>query len=249
MAEKKQIHSGHRQRMHDRVRDYGFDSLAEHEALEYLLYFTNARKNTNPIAHALIERFGSFAGVLEASEEELCAVEGVGPATARLIHLLPSFSRYYRRSCAKERRRLTTSEQIGEYLMAQFHGKRQEEVLLVALDDQGRIGRTAWVGAGGADRVGLPVKKVVAEALRMGASGVVLSHNHPGGNVLPSREDLAATEEIVRGLAMVEIQLLDHVIVTETEYCSLRQENRMPLYDVHSGQVLLASRSPRRPPK
>ena len=64
-----------------------------------------------------------------------------------------------------------------------------------------------------------------------------------------SREDLAATEEIVWGLAMVEIQLLDHVIVTETEYCSLRQENRMPLYDVHSGQVLLASRSPRRPQK
>lgn len=249
MAEKKQIHSGHRQRMHDRVRDYGLDSLAEHEALEYLLYFTNARKNTNPIAHALIQRFGSFAGVLEASEEELCTVEGVGPATARLLHLLPSVSRCYRRSRAREKRRFTTSEEIGEYLMAQFHGKLREEVLLVSLDDQGRIRRTAWVSTGGADQVGLPVKKVVSEAVRMGADAVVLSHNHPGGNVLPSREDLAATEEILRGLAMVEIRLLDHVIVTETEYCSLRQENRLPIYDVHSGQVLPVSRSPRRPQK
>lgn len=249
MAEKKQIHSGHRQRMHDRVRDYGFDSLAEHEALEYLLYFTNARKNTNPIAHALIQRFGSFAGVLEASEEELCTVEGVGPATARLLHLLPSVSRCYRRSRAKEKRRLTTSEEIGEYLKAQFHGKLQEEVLLVSLDGQGRIRRTAWVGTGGADRVGLPVKKVVSEAVRMGADAVVLSHNHPGGSALPSREDLAATEEILRGLAMVEIRLLDHVIVTETEYCSFLQENRLPIYDVRSGQVLPASRSPRRPQK
>ena len=228
MAEKKQIHSGHRQRMHDRVRDYGFDSLAEHEALEYLLYFTNARKNTNPIAHALIERFGSFAGVLEASEEELCAVEGVGPATARLIHLLPSFSRYYRRSCAKERRRLTTSEQIGEYLMAQFHGKRQEEVLLVALDDQGRIGRTAWVGAGGADRVGLPVKKVVAEAVRMGASGVVLSHNHPGGNVLPSREDLLATQQIQQLLQHMGVALLDHIITADGDFVSLAENGSIP---------------------
>lgn len=249
MAEKKQIHSGHRQRMHDRVRDYGLDSLAEHEALEYLLYFTNARKDTNPIAHALIERFGSLAGVLEASEEELAQVEGVGPSTARLLHLLPSVSRYYRRSRAKELRRITTSEQLGEYLMAQFHGKLQEEVLLVALDGRGRIRRTAWVSTGTADRVGLPVKKVVSEAVRMGASGVVLSHNHPGGSVLPSREDLAATEEILRGLAMVEIQLLDHVIVTETEYCSLRQENRMPIYDDHTGQVLLASRPARRTQK
>ena len=79
MAGKKQIHAGHRQRMHDRVSQYGLESLAEHEVLEYLLYFTNAQRNTNPIAHALLEQFGDLAGVLEATEAELCQVEGVGP--------------------------------------------------------------------------------------------------------------------------------------------------------------------------
>ena len=94
MAEHKR-HQGHRQRMRERVQNYGLDSLAEHEALEYVLYLTNAQKDTNGIAHDLIDRFGDFAAVLEASEEELCTVEGVGPATARMLHLLPEISRYY----------------------------------------------------------------------------------------------------------------------------------------------------------
>ena len=89
MAEHKR-HQGHRQRMRERVQNYGLDSLAEHEALEYVLYLTNAQKDTNGIAHDLIDRFGDFAAVLEASEEELCTVEGVGPATARMLHLLPA---------------------------------------------------------------------------------------------------------------------------------------------------------------
>ena len=97
MAEHKR-HQGHRQRMRERVQNYGLDSLAEHEALEYVLYLTNAQKDTNGIAHDLIDRFGDFAAVLEASEEELCTVEGVGPATARMLHLLPEISRYYGRS-------------------------------------------------------------------------------------------------------------------------------------------------------
>ena len=81
MAEHKR-HQGHRQRMRERVQNYGLDSLAEHEALEYVLYLTNAQKDTNGIAHDLIDRFGDFAAVLEASEEELCTVEGVGPDAA-----------------------------------------------------------------------------------------------------------------------------------------------------------------------
>ena len=103
MAEHKR-HQGHRQRMRERVQNYGLDSLAEHEALEYVLYLTNAQKDTNGIAHDLIDRFGDFAAVLEASEEELCTVEGVGPATARMLHLLPQICRYYSRSPLPRRR-------------------------------------------------------------------------------------------------------------------------------------------------
>ena len=85
MAEHKR-HQGHRQRMRERVQNYGLDSLAEHEALEYVLYLTNAQKDTNGIAHDLIDRFGDFAAVLEASEEELCQVEGISTGLAQRIY-------------------------------------------------------------------------------------------------------------------------------------------------------------------
>lgn len=122
MAENKR-HKGHRQRMRERVQSYGLDSLAEHEALEYVLYLTNAQKDTNGIAHDLIDRFGDFAAVLEASEEELCTVEGVGPSTARMLHLLPQISRYYGRSRTSTTRCIKTTEQMGSYLMAKLRGR------------------------------------------------------------------------------------------------------------------------------
>ena len=138
MAEKNR-HAGHRQRMRARVKNYGLDSLEEHEALEYLLYLTNAQKDTNEIAHDLIERFGDFAGVLEASEEELCTVKDVGPATARMLHLLPQVSRYYGRSRTSAARCIKTTEQMGSYLMAKFAWSDYERAMLVSLDSRRRV--------------------------------------------------------------------------------------------------------------
>ena len=133
MAEsKKTDHSGHRQRMRSRVEENGLDSLAPHEALEYILYFTNARKDTNGIAHALIDQFGDFAGVLEASEEDLCQVEGVGPSTARLLHLLPEISRYYGRSRVSGTRRIEDTRQMADYLMAKFAWADYDRAMLAA---------------------------------------------------------------------------------------------------------------------
>ena len=229
MANEKGIHAGHRQRMHERVQKYGLESLAEHEALEYLLYFTNAQKNTNPIAHALLEKFGDFAGVLEASEEDLCTVDGIGPASARLLHLLPQVAACYHRSRTKDRRRLKTVEQLGEYVMARYRGAQKEQVLLICMNRQRRITYTAWINRGGEDRVELPVREAIGQALRVRAESAVLCHNHPGGNALPSRQDLEATAELARGMATVGIELLDHIIVTDTEYTSLRQRCELPV--------------------
>ena len=228
MAGEKQIHAGHRQRMHERVQKYGLESLAEHEMLEYLLYFTITRRDTNPIAHALLERFGDFAGVLEADEEELCLVEGMGPASARFLHLLPQISACYHRSLTRDRRRLQTVEQMGEYLMARFRGTVRERVLLVCLDRQRRITCTSWLGSGTADMVELPIREAIAQAVRLKAHWVVLCHNHPSGSALPSRQDIEATAELARGMFVVGVELLDHIIVTETEYLALRQRSELP---------------------
>lgn len=122
MAEEKKTHEGHRQRMRKRVEQQGFDSLEPHEALEYLLYITNARKDTNQLAHDLMGRFGDFAGVLEATEEDLLTVEGVGPATARMLHLLPAVSRYYTQCRTNGKISFKTTEQLAVYLLRLFAG-------------------------------------------------------------------------------------------------------------------------------
>ena len=201
MAEHKR-HQGHRQRMRERVQNYGLDSLAEHEALEYVLYLTNAQKDTNGIAHDLIDRFGDFAAVLEASEEELCTVEGVGPATARMLHLLPEISRYYGRSRTSTTRCIRTTEQMGSYLMAKFAWSDYERAMLVSLDSRKRVRAAVWLR-----------------------------------EALPSMEDLEATGNIARALGLVNIHLLDHFILTDTEYFSMRDANRLPIYDFKTGTL------------
>ena len=193
-------HEGHRQRMRTRVEQYGLESLAPHEVLEYLLYITNARRDTNGIAHALLERFGSFTGVLEASEEELCSVAGIGPASARMLHLLPEVSRYYEHDRTSTEGALTTTERLVTYLKPRFAGARQEKALLLSLDSRSRVKGVCWLKEGNSRMVGLEVKDVVSAALRGGTESVVLCHNHPNGVPLPSREDLAATENIVLGM-------------------------------------------------
>ena len=171
MAGQNISHEGHRQRMRARVEQYGLESLAPHEALEYLLYITNARRDTNGIAHALLERFGNFAGVLEASEEELCRVPGVGPASARMLHLLPEVSRYYEHSRTSTEGALTTTERLAAYLKPRFAGAKQEKALLLSLDSRSRVRATLWLKDGTSDRVSLAIKDVVAAALKAAPTG------------------------------------------------------------------------------
>ena len=176
--------------------------------------------------------------MLEACEEELCTVEGVGPSTARMLHLLPQISRYYGRSRTSTPRCIKTTEQMGSYLMAKFAWSDYERAMLVSLDSRKRVRAAVWLREGTSDRVSLDIKNVVAAAIKGGTDAVVLCHNHPNGMAMPSREDLQATENIVRALGLVKIQLRDHLILTETEYFSMREEGRLPFYDFESGQML-----------
>lgn len=237
----KSIHSGHRKRMRERVEQYGLDSLAPHEVLEYLLYTTNAQKDTNAMAHALIERFDDFAGVLEASEEDLCTVEGVGPATARLLHMLPDLTRYYSRSRLDEKRCLKTTEQLGSYLMAKFAFADYERALLVSLDARRRVRYTCWLKEGTTNRVTLSAKDVLAAAVKGKTECVVLAHNHPNGVAMPSREDILATAELARVLGVSGVHLLDHFILTDSEYFSMKEESRMPVFDFTTGRLIMGS--------
>ena len=225
MAQKKEpnksIHAGHRQRMHDRVSQYGLESLAEHEVLEYLLYFTNAQRNTNPIAHALIERFGNLEAVLAAPLEELELVPGMGPGAATLIKLVPQVTRRARISAAAHEKVLDTTERIGAFFLEQFVAQTQEVVYQLCLDAKGRMICCRKVSEGDVAGVGLNLRRIVENALRCNAVLVALAHNHPSGVALPSHEDEIATIQIRDALAAVDVHLVDHIIVADQDFVSM----------------------------
>lgn len=207
------MHEGHREKMRVRIESAGLDSLAEHEVLETLLYFAIPRGDTNPIAHRLMDTFGSLAAVLEAPEEELLKVEGIGPRSARLLSMLPHYARRYLLSKSTEDRPLCGSEEVGRYMSRFFVGQRQEKVFVLCLDMRCRPICCRCVHEGSVNAVEVHVRKVVSVALANNASAVVLAHNHPNGVAIPSGDDILTTGKIAAALSAVGIELVDHIVI------------------------------------
>lgn len=235
--QQKPLHADHRARMQARVRRDGLESLAEHEALEYLLFFAIPRKNTNPIAHALIQQFGSFCRVLEASEEELAKVEGIGPSSARLIHSVLEFARYY--SLHKRSRRITLkdTDKAIEYVRPLFFGFQQEALYLIAMDDHYTPLRDIRVAEGLPNKLTFDMNKLARAAVSTGCTCAILAHNHPSGLAVASEADFATTVQVVKALGLLGIDVVDHLIVTASDASSMRQSGRMPHFDSLNQQV------------
>ena len=217
------IHEGHRQRLKDRFLADGLDGFTEIQVLELLLFYAMPRQDTNPIAHALLDRFGSLSQVLDASTDKLMEVKGIGIHAATLIRLAKDVGRAYDISRARQETVLPTIEQCGEYLKSFFRGRRFETVFLLSLDAKLKVLACREVGEGSVNYASVPVRRVVEMALEAGASSVVLAHNHPSGIALPSGEDIQTTRRLAAALSAVEIVLVDHIIVADEDYVSMVQ--------------------------
>ena len=217
------VHEGHRQRMKQRLLQEGMDSFSEVQALELLLFYCIPRRDTNPVAHALLEQFGSFAQVLEAPVEELQKVPGMGEGSAAYLHMIHEAGRFYQVSRTRQVTVLRTLDECGAYLVPFFHGRTLETVFLLCMDAKCKVLCCRQLGEGGINSTGISMRRLVETALGAGASAVILAHNHPSGLAIPSEEDIAATRRAAEALRTVEIQLADHVIVAEDDYVSLRQ--------------------------
>ena len=217
-------HSGHRARKRRQFRDHGIDAFADHEVLELLLYYAVPRRDTNPIAHALMDRFGSLNAVLSAPVEELERVPGMGANAALLLKLVPQVYRRARTSITENEVILDTTERIGEFFVEQFVAQTSEVMYQLCLDAKGRLLSCRKVCEGDAASVGLNLRKIVENALLCNAVLVALAHNHPSGVALPSHEDKVATLQIKEALEAVNVRLADHIIVADDDYVSLRQE-------------------------
>ena len=217
------IHDGHRERLRKRFKDEGLDGFSEIQALELALFYTISRKDTNPIAHALLDHFGSLAQVLEAPVEELQKVPGVGENTAVYLRMITELGRFYMVSRTTQTKVLTTLEQCAEYMLPFFYGRRLETVFLLCLDAKCKVLCCKEVAEGSVNAAGISVRKVVETALGANATSVVLAHNHPSGVAVPSGEDVQTTHRIAAALAAVEVHLVDHIVVADEDYVSMAQ--------------------------
>lgn len=214
------LHDGHRQRLIQRFLEEDLDNFEPHNVLELLLFYAIPRKDTNELAHVLIDTFGSLKGVFDAPYEELIKVPGIGPNTAALLKLVPSLTRTYYSSDARSII-LDTSEKSGEYFLPYYIGQTEEVVRLACLDAGGKVISNQILHRGSANAAEVNIRKIVNIALRNNAMGVILAHNHPGGLPLPSEEDVATTKSIREALIPMGILLMDHIIVAGQDYVSM----------------------------
>jgi DNA repair protein RadC len=215
------IHDGHREKMRQRFLTTGLEGFADHEALELLLYYALPRRDTNPIAHALMARYGSLAGVLSAPAEDLQTVPGIGESAAILLKLIPQLVRKARLAEAEQETVLSSTERAGAYLLELFSGQQKEVIYQLCLDRKGKLLVCRRLSEGGITTAQLDIRALVENAILSQASSVILSHNHPSGIALPSAEDYAATDSAKRALATIGVDLLDHIIVADHDFVSL----------------------------
>lgn len=215
------IHDGHREKMRRRFLAGGLEAFADHEALELLLYYAIPRRDTNPIAHALMERYGSLQAVLSAPVEDLKRVEGVGESAAVLLRLVPQVCRKARMADAARENVLNSAEKAGAYLLERFAGEKNEVVYQLCLDRKGKLIACKRVGEGGVANAELNIRRVMENAILTSASAVILAHNHPSGIALPSKDDYATTQRVKDALATIGVALADHIIVADGDFVSM----------------------------
>ena len=217
------MHDGHRERKREQFLEHGLDSFADHETLELLLFYAIPRKDTNPVAHALMDRFGTLDAVFAAPVEELEKVPGVGHAAATLIKLVPQLYRRSRITADEHPSILNSTASIGAFFMDRFVGETNEVAYVACLDGKGKVITCRRLSEGSAASAEISVRKVVETALRCNAAAVVLAHNHPSGIARPSREDLIATKQVADALNATGVMLLDHIIVADGDFVSLAE--------------------------
>ena len=215
---------GHRMRMRQRLLKAGPDSLADHEMLEMILFIALPRRDTKPLARALLARFRTFGGVIGAPSRELMTVEGVAEAGAAALKLVQAAALRMMRDEVAAAPVLTSWDRLTEYLTASMQHERTEHFRILFLDSRNRLIADEVQGHGTINHAPAYPREVVRRCLELHAAAVILAHNHPSGEPTPSREDVALTGDIARAAATMGITVHDHIIVGRSRWLSFRSE-------------------------
>lgn len=216
------VHDGHRQRLRERFLLHNLESFHDVNALELLLSYAIPRRDTNELAHSLLEHFGSLQAVLDASYQELIAFSGIGEQAASLIRLVPQLVKKAAVSQADQIHVCNTTELLRAYLEPRFMNERDEVLYMLCLDSRLAVICCTEIARGVVNGLDVGIRRVVEEALKRRADAVVLAHNHPGGLAIPSVEDDFVTKQLSQALSSVQIRLLDHLIFAGSDFTSYR---------------------------
>lgn len=219
------IHTGHRQRVKARLLEYGGQSMDDYQLLELLLFYTRPQGDVNPLAHRIINRFGSLKNVLDADPAELKEIVGVSDNTAALFRLCYEVMIRYQRSQVEPGIPIRSTEEAGDALRPYFVGAKEEMVYLLSLDSKGKLLACDLISQGSADAVLLNQRKIVERAINRRTTRIYLAHCHVSGLALPSREDIWSTRQLKQALQPLNIRLLDHLIFSDGDYISMAQSD------------------------
>lgn len=214
--------AGHRARLRERLLTGGAEALADYEVLEYLLFSAQARGDTKPVAKELLKRFGSLAGVLEASPGALKQVKGVSDATVGALKITALAARRMARSEVRQKPVLGSWQALLDYLAIDMANLTVERVRVLYLNTRNQLILDDHVGDGSIDEAAIHPREVIRRGLDIGATALILVHNHPSGNPEPSRADIQITHRIAEAGRLLGIVVHDHVIVGREGHVSLR---------------------------
>jgi len=212
---------GHRQRLREKLSEEP-KALADYELLELLLGQVLPRRDTKPLAKDLVARFGSLRGVMTARPEALCEIKGFGESLAGHWALLREIFARLGEAPVREKQVFSGPEVVAEAARARIGHLGVEEFWVALVDNKNRLMAWERVGKGTVDETAVYPREVLALALRHQASGLILAHNHPGGDPNPSVQDRDLTRRIARSAQELGLRVLDHLIVTESRHFSFQ---------------------------
>lgn len=229
-TEEKSLNEGHRERLRDRYKVDRGASMPDYELLELLLMAGIPRRDVKDDAKELLIKFGSLAKILAASDEEL-AMAGVPKVASHVISLVSTLHKRVSWQNLKENddNILKSFDSIINYCRTNFGHLSYEEVHLIFLDSSLRVMTTEKLHSGTGTAVSVSMDEVVRMALNHRASKVIMAHNHPGGKCRPSPSDVLFTQKVVEAFSGLNVQFFDHIIITEDDYYSFRENDMLPL--------------------
>ncbi len=214
--------AGHRARLRKRLLDGGIDALADHEVIEYLLITAIPRRDVKPLAHSLIKRFGSLAGVLNADAKTLALHPGMGESSAAALKIVSVAARRLARTALRQQPVLAGWQALIDYLTIDMAHLTVERVRVLFLNTQNMLIHDEHVGDGSIDEAAIHPREVIRRALDLGATALIIVHNHPSGSPQPSRADIQVTNRIAEAGRLLGIVVHDHVIIGREGHVSLK---------------------------